>query len=163
MAGWARGVGSIGGLAGAVIAPRVVRRFGFGPTFVSGTVLGCIAPVLVPLADGGRLSSGVLIASAYLVTGFGVTISVIGSVTLRQTVAPAQLLGRVNAVMRLTGYAAVPLGAVTTGLVATTFGVRDGLFIGVAGLLLPTLILLFSPVLRLKDPLEAGPPGSAGT
>jgi hypothetical protein len=110
---------------------------------------------MVPLADGSHLSSGALIAASYLVTGFGVTISVIGSVTLRQTVAPANLLGRVNAVMRLASYAAVPLGAVATGVVATTFGVRNGMFIGVAGLLLPTLILLFSPVLRLRDPLDA--------
>jgi MFS family permease len=147
-------VGSVGGLAGAVVAPRVVRRFGFGRTFVAGTALGCVAPVLVPLADGPRLTAGLLIAASYLVTGFGVTISVIGSVTLRQTVAPAHLLGRVNAVMRLAGYTAIPLGALTTGVVATAFGLRTGLFLGVAGLLLPTLILLFSPVLRLTDPLE---------
>ena len=144
-------VGSIGGLAGAVVAPRVVRRFGFGPTFVTGTALGCAAPVLIPLAAGPPLPAGGMIAAAYLVTGFGVTISVIGSVTLRQTVAPAALLGRVNAVMRLAGYAAIPLGAATTGVVATAAGVRTGLFVGVAGLLLPTLILIFSPVLRLKD------------
>ena len=103
-----------------------------------------------------------LIAAAYLLTGFGVTISVIGSVTLRQTVAPAKLLGRVNAVMRLASYAAVPLGSMATGVVATAFGVRNGLFIGVAGLLLPTLILLFSPVLRLEDPFDAGPEQADG-
>ncbi|MEV2240403.1 MFS transporter [Micromonospora sp. NPDC049891] len=157
MLGLCISVGSLGGLAGAAVAPRVVRRFGFGPTFVAGTALGCVAPVLVPLADGPPLTSGILIATSYLVTGFGVTISVIGSVTLRQTVAPANLLGRVNAVMRLASYAAVPLGSLATGLVATTFGVRNGLFIGVAGLLLPTLVLIFSPVLKLKDPLDAGP------
>jgi hypothetical protein len=32
----------------------------------------------------------------------------------------------------------------------------------VAGLLLPTLILLFSPVLRLKDPFDAGPEQANG-
>ncbi len=157
MLGLCISVGSVGGLGGAVVAPRVVRRFGFGPTFVAGTALGCVAPVLVPLADGPRLASGALIAASYLVTGFGVTISVIGSVTLRQTVAPPDPLGRVNAVMRLSSYAAVPLGAVATGVVATVFGVRNGLFVGVAGLPLPTLILLFSPVLRLRDPFDAGP------
>jgi MFS family permease len=157
MLGLCISVGSVGGLAGAVIAPRVVRRFGFGPTFVAGTALGCAAPVMVPLADGSGATSGALIATSYLVTGFGVTVSVIGSVTLRQTVTPANLLGRVNAVMRLASYAAVPLGSMATGVVATIFGVRTGLFIGVAGLLLPTLILLLSPVLRLKDPIDAVP------
>jgi MFS family permease len=154
------GLGSIGGLAGAVAAPRVVRRFGFGPTFVTGTALGCAAPVLVPLAHGPAL-----IAVSYLVTGFGVTISVIGSVTLRQTVAPAHLLGRVNAVMRLASYTAIPLGSVAAAVVATAVGVRGALFVGAAGLLLPTLVLVFSPVPRLRDPFEAGKAGplDAGT
>ena len=45
---------------------------------MAGTALGCVAPVMVPLADGSRLSSGLLIAASYLVTGLGVTVSVIG-------------------------------------------------------------------------------------
>jgi Na+/melibiose symporter-like transporter len=158
MLGLCISLGSVGGLVGAVVAPRVVRRFGFGPTFVAGTALGCVAPVLVPLADGPRLVSGALIAGAYLMTGFGVTISVIGSVTLRQTVAPAHLLGRVNAVMRLASYAAVPLGTIATGVAATALGARTALFVGVAGLLLPTVILLLSPVPRLRDAFDADRP-----
>ncbi|GIF45110.1 MFS transporter [Actinoplanes xinjiangensis] len=150
MLGLAIGIGSLGGLAGAIVAPRAVRRFGFGRTFIAGTALGCAAPVLVPLASGPPFAAGATIAASYLVTGFGVTISVIGSVTLRQTVAPAHLLGRVNAVMRLASYAAVPLGAAATGLTAAAVGVRTGLFLGAAGLALPTLILLFSPVRRMS-------------
>ncbi|GAB7036809.1 MULTISPECIES: MFS transporter [Catenuloplanes] len=160
------GAGSLGGLAGAVLAPRAVRRFGFGPTFTGGTALGCAAPVLVPLAGAGAgaspLAAGALIAAAYLITGFGVTISVIGSVTLRQGVAPPHLLGRVNAVMRLASYAAIPLGAAVTGVVATAFGVRTGLFVGAAGLLLPTVILLLSPVPRLKGLLGVVPSPASG-
>jgi MFS family permease len=144
-------LGSVGALAGAVLAPRVVRRFGFGPTFVAGTALGCGAPLLVPLS-GGPVS----IAVSYLVTGFGVTISVIGSVTLRQAVTPAHLLGRVNAVMRLASYTAIPVGSLAAGLLATTVGLRAALFVGAAGLLLPVLVLLFSPVPKLRDPLDAG-------
>jgi hypothetical protein len=105
----------------------------------------------------------VIIVDVCSATAIGdLTVSVIGSVTLRQTVAPANLLGRVYAVMRLASYAAVPLGSMATGVVATAFGVRNGLFIGVAGLLLPTLILLVSPVLRLKDPFDAGPKQANG-
>ncbi|GAA0911049.1 hypothetical protein GCM10009557_85430 [Virgisporangium ochraceum] len=145
-------LGSVGALAGAVVAPRVVRRFGFGPTFVAGTTLGFVATVLVPLI-GGPVS----IAVSYLVTGFGVTISVIGSVTLRQSVTPAHLLGRVNAVMRLASYTAIPVGSLAAGLVATAVGLRAALFVGAAGLLLPVLVLLFSPVPRLRDPAVLDP------
>ncbi|GAB7045975.1 MFS transporter [Catenuloplanes indicus] len=158
------GAGSLGGLAGAVFAPRAVRRFGFGPTFTAGTALGCAAPVLIPLAGAGGtpIAAGALIAAAYLITGFGVTISVIGSVTLRQSVAPPHLLGRVNAVMRLASYAAIPCGAAVTGVVASAFGVRTGLFAGAAGLLLPPVILLLSPVPRLKGLLGVVPAPASG-
>jgi MFS family permease len=147
-------LGSIGGVVGAVIAPHVVRRFGFGPTFLGGTAVACVSAVLVPLASGPPLKSSLLIATSYLVTGFGVTISVIGSVTLRQTMAPPHLLGRVNAAMRLASYTAVPLGTLTTGLVAGLVGVRAALFAGAAGLLLPTFILLLSPVPRLRQSFD---------
>ena len=44
-----------------------------------------------------------------------------------------------------------------TGVVATAFGVRNGLFIGVAGLLLPTLILLVLARAPAQRPVRRRP------
>ncbi|MGY4919949.1 MFS transporter [Streptomyces sp. 900116325] len=148
-------IGSVGAVAGSAIAPKIIGRMGFGPAFISGTALGCAAPVLVPLAGGAPHLAQPLIASSYLVAGFGVTISVIGSVTLRQTVTPEYLLGRVNALMRLASFSALPLGAALAGALASAFDVRTALFVGAAGLALPVLILLCSPVPRLRASFEA--------
>jgi hypothetical protein len=46
------------------------------------------------------------------------------SVSLRQQVVPAELLGRVNSVYRMLAWGLMPLGALAGGLVAHTFGVR---------------------------------------
>lgn len=148
-------IGSVGAVAGSAIAPKIIGRMGFGPAFISGTALSCAAPVLVPLAGGAPHLAQPLIAISYLVAGFGVTISVIGSVTLRQTVTPDYLLGRVNALMRLASFSALPLGAALAGALASAFDVRTALFVGAAGLALPVLILLCSPVPRLRASFEA--------
>lgn len=50
------------------------------------------------------------------------------------------------------------LSALAAGLVASTFGVRAALVAGVAGLLLPPLILLFSPVPELRAGIPSGQP-----
>jgi hypothetical protein len=76
-------------------------------------------------------------------------------VTLRQSAAPQHLLGRVNAVMRLASYSALPLGAGLAGLIASATTVRVALFVGAAGLALPVVILLLSPVPRLRTSFQA--------
>ncbi|HEU4946176.1 MAG TPA: MFS transporter [Kribbella sp.] len=149
------GAGSIGAVAGSVFAPATIRLLGFGPTFVGGAVIACVAPVLVPLIPPGSPAAGPVVLSSYLLTGFGVTISVIGSVTLRQSVTPDHLLGRVNAAMRFVGYSALPLGAMLSGAVAAATSTRTALYVGAAALALPVLILAFSPVPRLRDPHQA--------
>src|SRR5439155_25680381 len=154
-------LGGLGAVAGSVVAPMVIRLVGFGPAFLAGTAVACAAPVLIPLAAPGSSLGGPLIAASYLLAGLGVTVSVVGSITLRQTAAPPGVLARVNAVMRLASYSALPLGAVLAGAIASTTSVRTALFVGAAGLTLPVLILLASPVPRLRASFQAAPAEAA--
>src|SRR5207244_371722 len=48
------GAGAVGGLIGAFLTGRIVRRIGVGPAFVLGCVLFPVPLVLVPLAGGPR-------------------------------------------------------------------------------------------------------------
>jgi MFS family permease len=157
------GLGGLGAVLGSAVAPRVIRAVGFGPAFIAGTALACAAPVLVPLATPGTVMAGPLVALSSMLTGLGVTISVIGSVTLRQSVAPERLLGRVNAVMRLASYGALPLGALLAGAIASATSVRTALFIGAAGLAIPVLVLMLSPVPRLRTAFDASPSDHVAT
>jgi Na+/melibiose symporter-like transporter len=145
--------GSLGGLLGAVVAPKVVARLGFGPTFFWGTAVGCAAPILVPLAAGPRSLIGAVLACAYFVLGVGVSISIISSISLRQSVTPGELLGRMNAAMRTSTYTAVPLGALVAGVLGSerVLGPRLALVVGGIGLLLPAVIIRLSPIPRLRE------------
>ena len=155
--GLAISIGGLGSVAGAMVARKTMLMIGFGPAFIAGTALACVAPILLPLATRPHSLAIALIATFYLLAGFGVTISIVGAVTLRQTVTPRHLLGRVNAAMRLASYGAVPLGSLAAGGLAATAGVRGTLFIGVAGLALPVLILMLSPIPRLRTSFAAAP------
>jgi predicted MFS family arabinose efflux permease len=83
--------------------------------------------------------------------------------TVRQSVAPETLLGRVNASMRVLEGGAAPLGALVGGLLGDSIGVRPTLFVAAAGLLANALWLARSPLRRLgRLPPPAPEPVPAG-
>jgi MFS family permease len=86
--------------------------------------------------------AGVLFACV----GYFVTMWNIVTVTLRQRIVPAELLGRVNSAYRMIGWGLIPVGGVAGGLVAAEFGYRapyllGGIVMAVAGIVtIPMLI-----------------------
>jgi MFS family permease len=147
----------IGALLGSLVAPRVIDRIGFGPAFLWGTAFGCAAIALVPLAAGPRWLVTAMLVGSYFGGGFGVTIAVIGSITLRQSVTSDEMLGRMHATMRLATYAAVPIGSLVAGFLSTRFGPRTALAIGSLGLALPVLMIALSPIPRLRELTDSSP------
>jgi MFS family permease len=146
---------AVGGLLGSVLAPRVVGRAGFGPTFLWSTALACAAPVLVPLAAGPRPLVTAMIVASFFLGGAGITVAVVASTSLRQNVTPDRLLGRMNATMRLASYTAIPLGSLLAGSLGAAIGLRPALLIGAAGFALPVLCILLSPIPGLRELKEA--------
>lgn len=116
--------------------------------------------LLVP-GDTGPVSLTIL-GTTLAVHGFHLAVFNVNSLTLRQTVTPARLLGRMNASYRLILYGTIPLGALLAGSLASLFGLRTALAVGVAGLVLPAVWIVFSPVYRLREmpkgPVEADQP-----
>jgi Na+/melibiose symporter-like transporter len=115
---------AVGGLLGSVLAPRVVGRAGFGLTFLWSTALACAAPVLIPLAAGPRPLVTAMIVASFFLGGAGITVAVVASTSLRQSVTPDRLLGRMNATMRLASYSAIPLGSLLAGSLGAAIGLR---------------------------------------
>lgn len=60
--------------------------------------------------------------------------------SLRQTIVPDRMMGRVLGAFRVLGYGAVPVGAIGGGVIATAFGIRAafaaGLVVNLAAALL---------------------------
>ncbi|UJW29436.1 MFS transporter [Saccharothrix sp. AJ9571] len=106
-----------GGLVGSLAAEwaeRVLgRRWALGLGYTaSALMLGFPAVTTNPF----------LIGAAFLLGGIGVMVGNVVLVSLRQQLAPARLLGRVNSVHRLLSWGTMPLGAAAGGLLAQWLG-----------------------------------------
>jgi MFS family permease len=142
-------LGAFGWMAGATFAPRLKSWLGVGGASLAGTALCGPAALLLPLAPKS-FPLPFLIASGALM-GFGSVVYNIQQVSLRQTITPARLQGRMNATMRFLVWGTIPLGALVGGALASTIGLRQTLFVSAAGAFLSTLPILLSPIRKLVD------------
>jgi hypothetical protein len=73
---------------------------------------------------------------------------------------PAALLGRVVATMRFLLFGTIPLGGLLGGALAGWVGVRGAMWVLMAGTLVMPLLLVLSPLRRLRDlPVRADAAG----
>lgn len=138
----------VGMIVGALIAARVVSAMPFGRAIQVGpaaSVLGAalmVATLFVP--------SGILAAAAFFVFGAGPIIWTITSTTLRQTVTPQAMLGRVSALFLTVNMGARPVGAALGGFVGATWGESACLWLALAGFCVQLGIILRSRVSQLQ-------------
>lgn len=144
-------IGSTGFLLGALVAGRVARRFGLGPTIIGSNVFGCLGIGLIPIAHGpARLAAPLLVAAQFIVA-FGSPLYNINQVSLRQAITPDHLLGRMNATMRFIVWGTLPIGALIGGALGSSIGLRPALIVGAIGQCLAFLWVFFSPVRALRE------------
>jgi MFS family permease len=152
---WA--LGGISSLVGAVTTERATRRFGIGPAMIAAGLLSSVAMFFIPLAQGATLAAALLLILQQITGDGAATIYQINMVSLRQSITPERVLGRVNASTEFLGLGAMLAGSLLGGLLGEPMGVRNLLFLGAAGTLLSTLWLVLSPLRALRTaPLAPG-------
>ncbi|WBB60268.1 MFS transporter [Streptomyces sp. WMMC500] len=155
------GAGGIGGLAGAVLAARVVARFGVGPAMTAGFAGFSVPLTLIPLADGPTpLVAGMLLAAEFA-SAFGVMILDISANSYFSAAIPDALRSRVLGALQTVNFGVRPLGALAGGALGGALGLRPTLWVATAGATLAVLWLLPSPVPRIRRLPGAGPAGRA--
>ncbi len=102
--------GSVGGLLGSILAPNVTRAIGSGPSLT----FGLTAPI-VALAVIATTSNPIVAGAGMAAFGFTAIMWNVVTVSLRQTLIPDPLLGRVNSVYRFFGWGAMPIGTLLGG------------------------------------------------
>ncbi|MFQ5554772.1 MAG: MFS transporter [Acidimicrobiia bacterium] len=103
--------GAIGGLAATFYASKVSKRFGSGPSLYA-TLLGSVALAAVI----GTTSLWPVAWLAFAVFTFLAVLWNVITVSLRQTIIPDELLGRVNSVYRFFAWGMMPIGSIIGGL-----------------------------------------------
>lgn len=115
--------GAVGGVLGGWTASRVSKRIGAGPSLRVAILGGAGTSAVI-----GAVSLWPIAWLMFAVFAFtGVLWNVI-TVSLRQSIIPDHLLGRVNSVYRFFAWGAIPIGALIGGLVVAgtdTFASRD--------------------------------------
>jgi MFS family permease len=144
--------GGVGALIGSAFAGRTIRRLGIGPALIWTAVGASAIGLLTPLA-GGPIALATLMVLLPQLLGDGLqTIEGVAELSLIQGVIPDRILGRVNATLEVFSHGiAYPLGALLAAALAGVIGVRGGIFIGWAGMAVSILLLVFSPLPRIRE------------
>ena len=131
---------AVGSVIGGLVNPLLTRRLGLLPSLITGAAIDAAAFVGIGLAPDPAVAAVMLAGQ-----GFSVTMWNIVTVSLRQQIVPAALLGRVNSVYRMLGWGLMPLGALAGGFVAHAAGLRAPYI--VAGVLCALSMLAALPFL----------------
>ncbi|GII52812.1 MFS transporter [Planotetraspora thailandica] len=148
--------GAVGGLIGAVLAPRIADRFGVGRALYGGAAMAALVILISPLAaEGWRLA---LFPLGCLLSGIGAAVFGINQLSYRQRITPEHLLGRMNASMRFLMWGAMPIGGLLGGALGEIFNAHTVLWVATVGVTVAHLPVLASrKILRLQSPQRTMP------
>lgn len=138
----------VGMIVGALVAPRVVALLPFGQAILLGPYFSVLAALTMAMTL--VWPQGWLAGLSYFLFGAGPIIWTITSTTLRQTVTPRAMIGRVTSINIVVSTGARPLGAALGGLVGVSYPVSVSLWCVVLGFGLQALIISASRVRTLQ-------------
>jgi len=161
-------IGGLGAFAGIALSSRLARMFGVGPAIIAAMIVGGLGAIpyalvnpslstpifianSIPLLGTFRLDLNALILMAGgFVVSIGVVVYNINQVSLRQSIVPRNIQGRMNATMRWIVWGTIPVGALAGGVLGEVFGLREAIAIAVVGGIFAFLWVFLSPVRSLR-------------
>jgi MFS family permease len=150
----------LGSFAAAGAVAPLNARFGFGPTMLFGLAGTGAAWLVLGAASGSHLVASTVFGLGLFLLDFSAMTFFINYLTLRQTVTPDRLLGRVTATMICLTVATAPLGGLAGGWIAEHWGLRATILLAGAGALgMIPLVAWTSPLARMRALPAPGEPG----
>ena len=141
-------LGSIGFVVGSIVAQPVGRRLGIGPALVLAAAVQGGAFLLVPLAPADAAVP--FFVAAFALETCAAPVYNITQISLRQTITPIRMQGRMNATMRFVVWGTLPLGSLLGGVLGEVVGLRTTLWISAVGTAAAVVPLLTGALLRLR-------------
>jgi len=141
-------VGAVGFLLGTVVTPIVTKRLGLGMAIAIPAGITVIN-MAAPLAIYGH--AFLIVGTIGLITGIMLPIYNINQVSLRQTIVPDRIQGRMNATVRTINWGTMPVGAIIGGTLGITVGVIGTILIGGALQGAAVLWIVSKHVIHLKE------------
>ena len=132
---------TIGSVLGTVSAAPLARRFGRGPALLVAFAIGAIG-----YAGLGLSSHPVVACAFFAVGGWAVMVANVLTMSIRQTLIPEQLFGRVQGAWRTIAWGTVPVGALAGGALARIAGLRAPILAQAAAFVV--ILVVAWPLLR---------------
>lgn len=123
--GWILVTMAAGALLGSLTAERVVARIGRSMAVATALTAAGVGLLVLAATSSVWVVSGVL-----FFIGLTALLWNVVTVSLRQALAPPELLGRVNSAFRFLGWGVLPLAALAGGALGSTFGLRSPWLVG---------------------------------
>ena len=125
--------GAVGGIVGGLLAPKISEKLGSGPSLSLALIIAPLGALIIGVTSSWQV--------VWLVTVFQTITAILWNtitVSLRQSIIPSDLLGRVNSVYRFFAWGSIPIGIfLGGGLVALSqsffsreFALRTPYFLG---------------------------------
>jgi predicted MFS family arabinose efflux permease len=137
-----------GMVVGALLASRVVGAMPFGRAIQLGPAVSVMAAATMVATL--LMPSGVMAAASFFLIGVGPIIWTITSTTLRQSITPDRMLGRVSSVFLTVNAGARPVGAALGGVVGAAWGEPACLWLALAGFVIQAAVIFASALGGLR-------------
>ncbi len=150
-------VGASGAVVGALASSRIVASLGLGKTIVASAILGGIPTILMILAYPEN--AVIVLMPIWFLNGFLGVVYNVNQVSLRQSITPDRLQGKMNATMRFLVWGVFPVGGLLGGMMGDVVGLRTVLLISGIGTLISAIWVVLSPVGRvasIREDVESG-------
>lgn len=149
--------GGVGALIGSLLTARLAIRFGTGRTLLWAAILFGVFGLSVPFAILVPEYALPLVIFAEFMQWLTLVIFNVLGLSLRQSLTPPRLLGRVAASNQVMSQGMMPIGSFLGGVIGSLVNVQAALLVGVAGMFLAAVWVLRSPVASIRE-LPAEPP-----
>ncbi|MFI7679176.1 MFS transporter [Actinophytocola sp. NPDC049390] len=147
--GMVLGCGSVGAILGSFASSRIAAALGIGRAMTLMQAAGTILPFALVLPDDAGLGSVALCTAVFVVWCFAIAAYSVQSLSIRQSVTPEHLLGRVMAGSWVFVLGAVPIGALLGGAAGNAWGPGTALVVCLLALPISLVVLATSPVPRI--------------
>ncbi len=141
-------IGSVGVIAGALVAGRLTRVVGVGPVIVLSAVGESVSWLPVAFAPDAFLFAG--LATTIVALSFFGALWNVNAVSLRQTLTPAGMRGRMNATMRFISWGTIPVGSTAGGILGGAIGLHGTIVLGAVGGLVVFVPVALSPLRGMR-------------
>jgi MFS family permease len=142
------GIAGIGSIVGSLLAPNVQRRTSFGQAIMLTIWAYTLCWPLYALAP-----NALVLGSVTAVLFICEPIYSVVNLSYRLAIVPDHLQGRVNGVVRLISYIAIPPGLALTGILLQRVGAVSTVLLLAGGFVLLALATTLNPHLRHTRPL----------